>query len=544
MWHRSVAIVLFVVYAVYIPRAHGFSNCTLEHRTGNIVFPFFQCPDDTHCVVSGTGGDSYLSSAALNSFIPVGCCPDHLVVPCVDNSTTYSNLLGCCPQNTICCIGEMTGHPYMMGCATKATQCCSTRICEEGYSCCRTARGSTCCPDTTICASEDKYISVVPNNNNVRTARISSFFNISLGQLCIPADFQPEDDAPAEYPYTVVRYQPPQPFEDFEAFYVTDIARTPNVTECGSRMCYDSDVCIHRYRNVSKTRVFRNLTNVDCANAKMNNDSDWDRGCFSTGTIIEESSFPVGCCAADKTPCGAHSHTFQPYDVNAHSSPFLYDEIMGCVGENETCCHPYICPAEAQCCTGKRQVYGTDINITRFRESVGNGTFVTDNSGHNFCCPAEAFCCEYIPKHAKDRTMNTQPVSVPFCGVDASCTRNFFGTHRTLYPSRAVRETIPWTNTFFEDSLAFRQMNGVVGSTAPIDVSNTCFYTAIIGSDSTPIYFDIPCGVLNRGEVLSPADAILAPNVAPYTQIQRELELNGKIPCPSPTPEVWCDTGV
>lgn len=525
-------------------------NCTMSHRTGEIEFPFFKCPNNTHCVVSSIGGYGERSPGGLNSFVPVGCCPDTQPNHCHSNATVYGSLLGCCPEATVCCVGTLSQQRYLVGCARSPSQCCDTRICEEGYSCCRTPSGSTCCPNATLCRAHDVYVPAESGVNGLRTKRISSFFNISSSQLCIPIDGTLYDEnvsLPVEYPYSVTLYPSPQGFQDTEGHYVNSIAETPNVTECGKRMCLDGDVCIHRYRNVSVPDVFRNSTLPECVGAQMLNNTAWDIGCFRRVWTTDEKNYTVGCCAPGKTPCGAHSHTFEPSEINSHVSPFLTEEILGCVGENETCCHPYICSAGSRCCTARRQIDGIDINITAFRETIANTTFATHNEGHQFCCPDEAFCCEYIPAHAAKRTMSMHAKSIPFCGLDATCTSNFFGNRRTFYKPRAVRETIPWDADPIAEQLAFRQSLGIVGSPspppAPPGFANTCYYTILIGTDPTPVPFTINCAVVGRGEAVSGAGAIFAPGVAPSRQMTLEEELGGKIPCPTPVPEVWCESG-
>lgn len=526
-------------------------NCTLSHRTGDIVFPFFKCPDNTHCVVSSVGGDTERSPSTINSFVPVGCCPNAQPVHCHNNATTYGHLLGCCQAGSVCCAGTISGQRYLVGCATNAQQCCGTRICEEGYICCNTGKGLTCCPNTTLCRAYDVYVPAEAGVFGLRTRRISSFFNISDSQLCIPADVANVNASlPVEHPYTVVKYPSPQGYAGTEGWYVTDIAETPNVTACGTRMCHNGDTCIHRYKNVSVPDVYRNGTTTECINAKLLNNTAWDIGCFRRVWTTREESYPVGCCAPGKTPCGAHSHTFEPAEINAYISPFLTEEISGCVGENETCCHPYICAAGSKCCTARRQVDGIDINITAFRDAIPFNTFATHNEGHQFCCPEEAFCCEYIPAHAAKRTMSMQAKSIPFCGLDDTCTTNFLGNRRTIYKPRAVRETIPWDADPIAEQLAFRQSLGIVGSPSPTPpppppgFANTCYYTVQIGTDPIRKPYVVSCGVLGKGDTVSGAGAILAPNVAPSRQMLVEQLLGGKIPCPSPKPEVWCDSGV
>lgn len=545
-----VAVFLCITYCNH---ADAYVNCTFEHRTGLVEFPAFRCPNNTHCVVSDIGGNSLGSGSqgGIFSLLPVGCCPDHLTTHCHYNGTSYSGLLGCCPPESVCCVASHSGLDYLAGCAVSAEQCCDERICEEGYKCCRSSRGSTCCPNATVCRDSDHYLPAQFTTDGIRTMRISSFFNITADQMCIPADYRggyntTDNTRPVGYPLIIVQFPAVDGTVNRSGFYVTGIVETPNVTVCGSQMCYADDVCIHRYRNMSKTRVYRNLTIPACANAKMMNETEWTNGCFRVDAITETTSFAAGCCAAGKTPCGAHDHTFDQHAINAHASPFLYDPIMGCAGENETCCHPFICPAGAQCCTAKRQVFGKDVDMALLRDDLGNRSFASNNEGHNFCCPAEAVCCEYIPNHVKERTVSMRSKSVPFCGTDSTCTRNFFGNNRTPLHTRAVRETIPWDDTHFNEGIAFRQSLGVVGNfnpytTDPGVLSDTCYYTALIGTERE--YFDISCGVLNQGNTTSLAGAMLAPNVAPGIQLDRESELGGIIPCPSPTPEIWCNSG-
>jgi hypothetical protein len=524
-------------------------NCTASHDTGDIEFPFFKCPNNTHCVISDIGAYAGIkSNGGLFSLMPVGCCPDHLTEHCLINGTAYSNLVGCCPASTVCCVNRLDSDNYLVGCAEKTTQCCGARICERGYRCCTSRLGSSCCPESTMCESSDFALKSAISPQ-LESSMHRSFFNISVQQMCIPVDYNYEgygNFTDASYPYILEKYNVTSPTRNFTSYFVIGIEETPNVTECGNQMCYNDDECIYRYRNISKTRIYRNMTNPLCTSAKVMGNNTFDTDCFRIDTEIETERFAAGCCAPDKTPCGSHSYTFSPYPINAHSSPFLYDRILGCASANETCCHPFICPPEAKCCTARRQVYGYDYNITKLREDIGNTSFATNNGGHNFCCPAEAVCCEYIPEHAIKHLTNMRPKSVPFCGTDDTCTRNFFSNGRLLYPQRAVRETIPWDNDPFLEALAFRQSLGVVGNTNPYitnpqDLANTCYFD--IMNNGTLYYFDISCKVLNVGDAASMA-AVFAPNVAPFVQLKTEEELGGVIPCPSPTPEVWCSNGV
>lgn len=542
----------FIILALCTQMHNVFAdvNCTVSHRTGDIIFPFFKCPNNTHCVVSSLSGDGARAPGSRFSFVPVGCCPDSQPIHCKSSGTTYTNLLGCCPADSVCCVGTASTQRYLIGCAKNANQCCRASICEEGYSCCRTLQGDTCCPDTTVCRSRDQYLPAEPSTFGLRTKRISVFLNISSDQRCIPMDVSVDLDAnrTVEYPYNVTRYPSTSNLTNYEGYFVNSIAATPNVTLCGTRMCYDDDTCVHRYMNRSYSRVHQNTT-AECANASTLNVTAWDIGCFRRVWNTDEQSYAVGCCAAGKTPCGAHRHTFEPYEINAHTSPFLTEEISGCAAANETCCHPYICSAGSRCCTARRQVDGVDINITAFRERLANTTFVTHNEGHQFCCPDEAFCCEYIPSHAASRAMSMQPKSIPFCGLDATCTTNFFGNRHVFFPSRAVRETIPWDADPFTEELAFRQSIGIVGNPAPTPTpppgfEGTCYYQVNIGGTDPPTPFTTNCQVINSGLGISGAGAFFAPNVAPRDQIILEEALGGKIPCPSPTPEIWCDSGV
>lgn len=525
----------------------GGLDCSWDSPTGKLAFTGYGCPGNATCVISAARGES----STQHMFLPLGCCPADLPTPVTTNTTTYTKMHGCCPAGQVGCVSGTPGNRYLMGCATDVAQCCHDRICPDDYKCCVSELGIACCPRTTMCRASDYFVPIEANGYNSLQARVSSFFDTPDDHHCVPAYMTTNfslttagDGTPLPFPLEVVTYPSNATYETFN-YYVVNVTRTPDVFDCGAVMCYDGDMCVNRYRNVSKPRVIRAAGMFGCAEAKMTDQSAWDAGCFRLDHAVEEAVHPAGCCPMDTTPCGAHDHTFTPYEINAHSSPVLYEPVFACARANETCCYPFLCPPGAKCCTARRQVNGMDINVTTLAESLGPLLLATANEGHNYCCPDDATCCEYIPEAAASENASRRPKAIPFCGTDDTCRRDYYSNNRKLYPATAVREAIPFTGDHFTDGYAHRTALGIVGNTtyyAASDsiVDGSCYYLIDVnGAQVEP--FTITCSVLNGNEcAASPAGLCFAQNVAPFDQIALELILEAGIPCPSPTPHPWC----
>jgi len=526
-------------------------NCTWDSSLGTLEFTAYACPGNASCVVSAAAG----ADSVQQMFIPVGCCPSELPTPCMTNTSTYTKLHGCCPEDSVCCLNTLPGNNFLMGCAATKEQCCHDRICPPGYSCCYSERGIACCPDGTLCRGRDFLVPINPDGPQSTFGLVSTFLNISDDQLCIPAHMTNDvnlttaiDGSPTRYPLQFSTYLNPG-VSGGTLYYVTNVTRTPDVFECGRYMCHDGDTCVNRYRNVSHPRVLRSR-DPGCINAKMRERPSWDGGCYRLGYEIEEDSFEAGCCPVDTTPCGAHPHTFEPYPINAHASPFLNYPVFACAMTNETCCYPFLCPATAQCCTARRQVRGIDINETALAEAFGPTMLATANEGPSYCCPGDAFCCEFIPRAASSSDASRRPKAIPFCGTDETCTRDYYAGNRRLFRADMVREAIPFTpgGDHFADGLAFRTGLGVVGTANyygpnATTLDDTCYYQLDLNGDTNDVaYFDVACSVLVNGTAVrkSPAGQQYAANTAPFDQIAFELQLGGPITCPTPTPEPWC----
>jgi hypothetical protein len=384
---------------------------------------------------------------------------------------------------------------------------------------------------------------------------MSSFVNVSTSQLCLPITSEPPDPSAeivADGAYFiatpfVLQLIPAntEPVEGYpaELFRVVDVVRAGNITECGNQMCIDGDTCIHRYRNMTQSFVYKSPAS-GCATAKMMDQLAWDAGCYYKNYTHIEESYPVGCCPNNTTPCGSHDYTFYEYEVNSHSSPFIYDTMLGCANENETCCYPQICHAGSKCCTAKRTIEG---NITLLQEQYINMTWISAEEGHNMCCPEDAYCCEFIPINASPLVGRPTLQSVPFCGLDENCLYNYFGNQRRKLPADRVQLTTPTTTTYFEEDLVWRTDKGVKGNFDPLGAdqpdSNICEYQVYDPSSMTYGYFNITCEVINNGGAYSSNVAggrRLAPFVGPGIQYIEELRIGGPVTCPSPTPEIWC----
>ncbi len=543
----------FIVAACALLACTSALNCTWDSSLGTLEFTAYACPGNASCVVSAAAG----ARTVQQMFIPVGCCPSELPTPCLTNTSTYIKLHGCCPDGSVCCHNSLPGNNFLMGCADTIAQCCHDRICPPGYSCCYSDRGIACCPEGTLCRGRDFFVPIDAGGAGSLSTRalVSTFFDIPDDQLCIPAHMTSNenltvamDGSPTRYPLQLETYLNPGVLGG-TLYYVTNVSETPDVFACGRGMCHVNDTCVNRYRNVSHPRVMRSRA-PGCSTAKMRERVAWDAGCYSLGYEVEETAFEAGCCPADTTPCGAHSHTFVPQAINSHASPFLYYPVFACALANETCCYPYLCPATAQCCTARRQVHGIDINETALAETFGTTMLATANEGHNYCCPGDAFCCEFIPRVASGTDASRRPKTIPFCGTDETCTRDYYAGNRRLFHPDVVREAIQFTpgGNHYTDGLAFRTGLGIVGNTAyygpnATTLDQTCSYQIDLNGDTNDVrYFDISCSVLNSGvsSTPSPAGVDFATNAAPFDQIANELLLSGPSLCPSPVPEPWC----
>jgi len=532
---------------------YAYSNCTGTSPTGDYSFPFFLCPDNSTCILSKPG----TQRQTANTFVPVGCCPNELPVGCQTDTDVYRGLYGCCPVNTTCCLSQLPSQNFLMGCATNATQCCVDRICPDGYKCCSSPYGSTCCPWDTICRGNDFFVPINFDIERQEMVRISTFVNVSTNQLCLPITNRthtPADPMVADGPYYIappyivdIQFENRQRVAGGDSFQyrVVDIIPSENVTECGRQMCNDGDECIYRYRNMTKAFISRNITDESCLGASMMDQLAWDAGCYYHNASWVEESFPVGCCPNNTTPCGAHPYTFNQYEVNAHTSPVLYDTMLGCVADGETCCFPQICPVGNKCCTSRTPVEG---NLTLLQEQYFNSTYISQYEGHNMCCPEEAYCCEFVAINSSPLVGRFTPATMQFCGIDDTCRESYYSNHRIKLPLDRVRLSTPTGGTYFDGEYAWRTANGALGNFNPMGAdsptNNECQYR--VTTPTGPQYFDITCEVINRGDAPSSEEAGLkfAPFVGPGVQFIEELRLGGPITCPNstPTPQIWCVT--
>jgi len=526
-------------------------DCTFDGALGKLAFTAMQCPGNASCVVAASAADR----TAQQMFIPVGCCPQALPVPCVTNTSTWTKLHGCCPLGQVCCVANMPNVNYMMGCAEDVSQCCLDRICPPGYSCCVSGTSVTCCPNNMLCRGKDYAVPIEGLGFNSTRAKVSTFFpDITDDQLCIPIHvtndlnltFGP-DGIPTLYPLNVTFYEY-NVRSGGTLYYAQGAYRSPNVTACGRGFCYDDDVCVHRYRNVTKPRIFRS-PEFACRTAPMGDPVSWQAGCYHLGYEEEVASYPAGCCPVDTTPCGAHSYTFTPYVVNTHASSFLYQQLFACANENETCCFPYVCPMGAKCCTARRAINGVLINETALAELFGERMLATANEGHNYCCPEDAVCCEFVPRVAyTTQAASRRPKSLPFCGTDETCTRDYYSPNRKLFDPQYVQVATPFApgQNWFTDEVAKRTALGIVGNPTyytqnSSKLSQTCYYTIDVDGDTNDVtFFDITCEVLNSGNTSSPAQVPFAGNFAPYDQLAIEFNRGGPIVCPPNAPAPWC----
>lgn len=547
---RALAVCLLVAWAACYVRA---LNCTYETPLGTLEFPAYPCPGNASCVVAAAQGQS----SVQQMFIPIGCCPENLPVPCVTNLTSYYKLQGCCPEDHVCCVSTgMPAKTFMTGCALKASQCCVNTICPPNYRCCRQGSSSACCPEGTLCRADDFFVATTGDGFNSTRLRVSSFFpDITDDQLCIPLHVTQNlsltfiDGFPTFYPLQMTEYLWDVP-SGGTLQYVSGVNRTPDVSPCGRGFCHDTDECVSRYRNMSKPRIYRS-PGLACSTAKMMDPVAWTGGCFHMGYEVEEASYEAGCCPPDTTACGGHVHTFTPYAINSHASPMLYYQVFGCAAENETCCYPFMCPVGAQCCTARRQVNGVDIDLETLTALFGEGLLATVNEGFNYCCPEDAYCCEYIPPSASNlQYASRRAKAVPFCGMDDTCTRDYYSGNRRLLPEEFTRVAIPFNGTHFSDSLYRREQLGIVGNVeyytnTSTELQDTCYYQVDVNaSDTNDVrYFDIECQILNGGNVTSTSgveQVKFRGNFAPFDQLAIEGNISGPIVCPPTKPAPWC----
>jgi hypothetical protein len=275
---------------------------------------------------------------------------------------------------------------------------------------------------------------------------------------------------------------------------------------CGRHLCYgERDYCVHRYKNKSKPFNYRviNVTEIlesfdeltDIANSNLTDDiyppeplnfaklAQIDEKCKDYNTTYlydlindgiyvnlieggsipvqlryllpveclifeleyEIESFPLGCCPKNSTPCGGHAHSLKlplPSEYPTYHS--IYDPMLGCAVEGETCCGDSICSAGYKCCDirltvdGGRPVATLNGNFNTSNHVTGtylrpgllfdlidntnafNRSYNTDILDVRFkCCPIYSFCCQVDADLGTLR--RTGKLAFFYCAVDPYC---------------------------------------------------------------------------------------------------------------------------
>ena len=295
--------------------------------------------------------------------------------------------------------------------------------------------------------------------------------------------------------------------------------------ECGRQLCYGMrDYCVYRYRNDSYPYAHRviNVTTVleiyeselELANANLTDDIEppatpnfeWlekidamcsqyndtylqqliDDGIYEglvTHKFIDPQfyyllppeclmwdeeyivkSHPLGCCPKNSTPCASHPYSLSP-NLSAEWPEFhsLYDPMLACAMEGETCCGGSVCPAGYKCCDIRFTVRGlpalpldgsfnsTDhvtgglpTRLAILFDILNNASYdETSYISESFdvrhkCCPTYSFCCQADLSFTIFK--NTGRRFTYFCSVDPFCKIPIWNTGRYGHAGGVVHD--------------------------------------------------------------------------------------------------------
>ncbi len=501
----SVAIVLATL--VVIVR----EQCVHPNPAFNITYPNFTCPVGTTCFWD----QRFDAPNQLYVSVPVGCCPDNLTQGCLSNDALLG-LDGCCGANQTCCYWERPLQRRWMGCADKAERCCVNQICPEDYYCCRTRSGHGCCPSNTTCFNANYKI--FPNVTGP-ALNLTALFNVSYPKdICLPVSGRqiPIVYVVGDRNQTSNRLPNGDLKPEFWQVALRNV--TVNTTKCGRYLCREGDVCINRYWNSTYANYTLNTTAPGCNgfsdNVAFNEVPD---NCRIKNIFPRERVTPRGCCPTNHTPCGRLANSFAPVDPSLPQLQNPFDRMMGCVGPNETCCFPQICPVGMKCCEGvwssfnKTAKYPTTADgyiVNGFlagsvNTSGVNGTMIGFGNTFAQCCPINTTCCQ-IAITAPD-LFNTWGEIFGFCGIDDTCTLNAFRPQYIVYSNTSVSPIVEPIDSF-NDFLS-EGYNPRIRSTFGTGMCNIKY-----GENN---YFNMECGQLG-GDFKTPESQFALPSGQTY----------------------------
>ncbi len=152
----------------------------------------------------------------------------------------------------------------------------------------------------------------------------------------------------------------------------------------------------------------------------------------------------LGCCPKNSTPCAGYPHSLTP-EVRAEWPRMysIFDPMLGCAMEGETCCGAAVCPVGFKCCNNRftadggmgpivpNNKYPNSTSIVNMYLRPGmlydllvnatpeERTYITDILDvHSTCCPTYSFCCQIDASFASAKTHRR---FFYYCSVDPLC---------------------------------------------------------------------------------------------------------------------------
>lgn len=319
----------------YTPRDYPFEWTLVSDN--NTAQAWQRCPEGLQHIVR--------RSAVMRRGQVIGCCPEGYTGYALRDRDA---VLGCCPREQFPCFNfrnSRLDYPEWLGCADTAAQCCIDKICPVGYGCCRGpfCEQGVCRPHALDGLRSTAFDTETYCNRFNRTRRFfevppkSYFFNETRAPRryrypsCDPA-IRPKD-----YPPNQVVY-PLAPDLTLQRCANTSLPFEQQVMQ----LCHERDTCI-----LDSGRRF----------------------VFALNSTLRRA---IGCCPPNHTACVTSNN--------------VTETLHNCANNlrNETCCTPYVCPAEYKCCT--------------FEQTVSNGTLSVPFE--RICCPRQAQCCYGNPDGA------------------------------------------------------------------------------------------------------------------------------------------------
>lgn len=539
------AICFFVCAAITYFTIHirAQSPCVYPDPAYNHTFNY-TCPIGTSCIVD----TRYDPPGQLITAQPVGCCPDSLPMGCFKNDA-YTGLAGCCGENQTCCYTSPPLERKWIGCANFYEQCCYDRICPDGYYCCNNENGHACCPFGSMCYAGN--ITLFYNGSNVLPSFIPGLENFSFPfDRCLPIEGYGWPYVNNLIDLSIANASIPGcgAMRPDNRDYVLRNITEGNYIQCGQHLCHNGDICITRYKmKTIWVNATLDISNPACLAFDPDTPIDWPQDCkIYTLEPVNETN-PVGCCPPSEPPCGVDDFSFQPLPFELPQIHSVYSPLLGCLKPNETCCPPYICPADMKCCLtkygnrGAPNIYPVNqtdrITPNYLRNIISqNGTIgamLKYGQAFGICCPINTTCCQIQNLHPIYH--NPYGEFFPFCGTDENCTTFAMMPQYLEVPGEASFEGIPATDSMMD--LLSEGWDSLNTGSLATSKDPACF-----GGFKGNKHFISACGSLGGQKKNPSGDAFVPPrtgkyldNTDPTEQIVAEEIYNVSFyPIPSP----------